>query len=826
MLFAIKSGLTTLCSYKLKSHRDKLLVNHLEEVGTLSQRIVNSTIFVNKATIAEVAYLIGITHDFGKATTYFQDLLNKGSRTQNANHGLLSSLFSYQVIKEYLLQKGEYSEEFKWLPALAWVVVKRHHGNIHNLIGDDKSEAASLRDIGEQAIVKKQIENILAMNREEVLLIFNKLLKGIDVLKCLDEIYCWDNLTKEIRLTLREIRRDAQMENYLTLLFLYSVLVDVDKVNAAGVNLPERVADIKATLVDDYRKETFIKSDETIGTIREQAYQEIIESTSTIELGKDRLLSINLPTGTGKTLSSFSFALKLRKRILADMGFVPRIIYCLPFLSIVDQNSEVLSKVLQKQFQEIPSNVFLKHHHLSDISYTELTDAELHPAEETNKALLLIEAWDSEIIISTFMQFFHSLVTNQNKAARKFHNMANSIIILDEVQAIPSKYWLLINRMLRDFTVKFNSWIILMTATQPLIFQPNEMRELTHDKCQYFNLLDRVDFRVDLDGQSKVIYQTFEQFKERLQDVIKTSKKDIMIVVNTIGLCQQIYEFLKSSIPQICSLGEGIVDDDGICDFNELELVTLSTHVLPRDRLRRIQRIKEDKCRKMIVATQLVEAGVDISAAIVYRDLAPLDCIIQAAGRCNRNGGREKGLFIIAPLKDEAGRPFHRFVYEDELIDATKEVLSELGNKFSERDLGKAVDNYYSLVHQRSSFQESGKLIQYLERLDLSESERFALIENRDGELSIFIERDEETTRIREEIENILVESARFDRKAKLAAMKREINENTINIRYSWKMKKLARLPPLFGEEFRYVPRNQVQEWYKRDTGFLITECE
>jgi len=424
------------------------------------------------------------------------------------------------------------------------------------------------------------------------------------------------------------------------------------------------------------------------------------------------------------------------------------------------------------------------------------------------------------------MQFFHSLVTNQNKAARKFHNMANSIIILDEVQAIPSKYWLLINRMLRDFTVKFNSWIILMTATQPLIFQPNEMRELTHDKCQYFNLLDRVDFRVDLDGQSKVIYQTFEQFKERLQDVIKTSKKDIMIVVNTIGLCQQIYEFLKSSIPQICSLGEGIVDDDGICDFNELELVTLSTHVLPRDRLRRIQRIKEDKCRKMIVATQLVEAGVDISAAIVYRDLAPLDCIIQAAGRCNRNGGREKGLFIIAPLKDEAGRPFHRFVYEDELIDATKEVLSELGNKFSERDLGKAVDNYYSLVHQRSSFQESGKLIQYLERLDLSESERFALIEIRDGELSIFIERDEETTRIREEIENILVESARFDRKAKLAAMKREINENTINIRYSWKMKKLARLPPLFGEEFRYVPRNQVQEWYKRDTGFLITECE
>jgi CRISPR-associated endonuclease/helicase Cas3 len=826
VLFAIKSDLTTLCSYKLKSHRDKLLVDHLEEVGRLSQRIVDSTTFVNRTTLAEVAYLIGITHDFGKATNYFQELLSMGARTHYANHGLLSSLFSYQVIKEYLSKKGKYSEEFKWLPALAWVAVKRHHGNIHNLIGDDKSEAATLRDIGEQAVVKKQIENILAMNRGEVLLIFNKLLEGIDVLKCLEEIYRWDNLTKEIRLTLGEIRREARMENYLTLLFLYSVLVDVDKVNAAGVNLPLRVTDIKANLVDEYRKETFLKSAETIGAIREQAYQEISESTSTIDIRKDRLLSINLPTGTGKTLSSFSFALKLRERVSTDMGFVPRIIYCLPFLSIIDQNSDVLSKVLQKQFKEIPSNVFLKHHHLSDISYTELNDEELHPTEEANKALLLIEAWDSEIIISTFMQFFHSLVTNQNKAARKFHNMANSIIILDEVQAIPSKYWLLINRMLRDFTVKFNSWIVLMTATQPLIFQPNEMRELTPDKCQYFNLLDRVNFQVDLDEKGKVTYQTFEQFKEPLRDVIKTSKKDIMVIVNTIGLCQQIYEFLKSNIPQDCSLGEGTVDDDGICNFSELELIALSTHVLPRDRLRRIRRIKEDTCRKVIVATQLVEAGVDINTAIVYRDLAPLDCIIQAAGRCNRNGGKEKGLFIIVPLKDEAGRPFHHFVYEDELIDATKRVLSELGNRFSERDLGRAVDNYYSLVHQRSSFQESGILIQCLEKLDLSESERFELIENGDEEISVFIERDEETARIRERIQSILMEDKKFERKAKLAALKREINENTINIRHSWKLKKLATLPTIFGEEFRYVPRNQVQKWYKRDIGFSIPEGE
>ena len=699
--------------------------------------------------------------------------------------------------------------------------MKRHHGNIHNLIDDDKSEAAVLRDIGEQVVVKKQIENISTNNREEVLLIFNKLLEGIDVSICLDEIYRWDSLAREIRLALKEVRQEAQLKNYLTLLFLYSVLVDIDKLDAADVALPTRVKDIQITIVDDYRRDTFSKPPDAMGLIREKAYQEVNESISSLNIVEDHLLSITLPTGAGKTLASFSFALKLREHIAVKMGFTPRIIYCLPFLSIIDQNSEVLNRVLRKQFKEIPSNVLLKHHHLSDISYTTLNDEELQPAKGYNDALLLIEAWDSEIIISTFVQFFHSIITNQNKAAKKFHNMANSIIVLDEVQAIPSKYWLLINQVLREFTTKFNSWIIFMTATQPLIFRPNELRELTHNKSQYFNTLDRVNFQVDLDEQRKVVYQTIEQFREQLREAIKSSKKDIMIIVNTIALCQQIYEFLKETVPQICCSEKGIIDEDGICKFSDLELITLSTYILPIDRLQRIRRIKEDQHRKVIITTQLVEAGVDISTAIVYRDLAPLDCIIQAAGRCNRNGTKEKGLFIVAPLKNETGKPFHSSVYDEVLIDATKQVLSEMGTKFSERQLDKAIDKYYQFVLQRSSSHESRTLIDHLEKMNLKETENFELIENDVKIISVFIEKPE-NTKLRERIQSIINDKT-FDKKAEITALKKSINENTINVKNASKLE-LTSLPHLFGETFRYVPLNQVQNWYKRDTGFVISK--
>ena len=144
---------------------------------------------------------------------------------------------------------------------------------------------------------------------------------------------------------------------------------------------------------------------------------------------------------------------------------------------------------------------------------------------------------------------------------------------------------------------------------------------------------------------------------------------------------------------------ENCVDDDGICNVNGVNLINLSTHILPASRLRRINRIKQGTERKIIVTTQLVEAGVDISVDTVYRDMAPLDCIIQTAGRCNRNNDVKKGRVKVVLLRSGKGRLFNSFIYDPILMSVTREVLGEFENRVSEKDfVTKATIEYYEKI--------------------------------------------------------------------------------------------------------------------------------
>jgi CRISPR-associated endonuclease/helicase Cas3 len=707
---------------------------------------------------------------------------------------------------------------------MAWIAVKRHHGDIRNLTGEDNAEASALNDLGERALTVKQAENILRFNQEEAQRILNETVENMNLSDLMKEIISWDNLSREIRIEARRIRRDRNPDNYLMTLFLYSVLLDADKIDASNLEPPTRIIGIEENLVDRFRQTTFSIKNDAMSAIRDKAYKETIESLSHIDTSKDRLLSINLPTGIGKTLAVFSFSLKLREKVAKEFGFIPRIIYCLPFLGIIDQNSEVIAKVLQNQFAEIPSNVLLKHHHLSDIKYVEMRNEELYQVEDISKALLLMEAWDSEIVITTFVQFFHSLITNRNRAARKLHNMVNSIIILDEVQAIPSKYWPLIGQLLELLVAKFNCWVVLMTATQPLIFEAGQLKELIPVNESYFKALDRVEYQLDLDEEGRFFSRSLDEFKEIIVKEVKTSYKDIMVVVNTIDSSQKLYEFLKDQLLDEVSDKNQYVDEDGVCNINGTELVNLSTHVLPIARLRRINRIKEDNKRKVIITTQLVEAGVDISADLVYRDLAPLDCIVQTAGRCNRNNEREKGILRIVQLKDDQGRALHRFVYDQSLVDATLQVLGELGIRFSEKDLTPAIKKYYNLARERSRRQESENIADYIRRLDFSEIARFELIEEEGDIVSVFLETGEEAIRTRKRITNLLQVKEGLRRWFELMTLKKSINENTIALRYSNKWESIMNLPTLFGRDFRYVPREQLKRWYRQDIGLTVTE--
>jgi CRISPR-associated endonuclease/helicase Cas3 len=810
----------TSSSYKLFSHPDKLLIEHLQSVGNMAKEMVNSKEIDNRDVLSEVAYLIGISHDFGKATIYFQKLLNEGERTKYARHSFLSALFGYFLVRYYLKRKNQL-EQFWYLPGIAWLVIEKHHTNMRNLWNE---EASRLRDSSEIEMAMKQLKNINRNYPEEIRRIY-KLLVDINIEGFLEKESLRDlisDLLKDIRKITRGSFQKGILAYYFFILFFYSVLLDADKLNASGrLKAPERL-NIPYDIVDDYKAGKFKGKLEGINLIREEAYKEIISELDSLDIEKNRILSINLPTGTGKTLTGLSFAIKLRNRIHTKLGFSPRIIYALPFLSIIDQNAAQIEDILRLRSKVIPSNLFLKHHHLADIEYKEESESEVS-YEDFNKSLLLTEGWHSEIVITTFIQLFHSLVTNRNRAARKFHNMTNSIILLDEVQAIPSKFWDLVERTLEYLAYRFNTWIILMTATQPLIFPHEKIREIVINKPKYFNALDRVNYSFILEKKEFSIFK-----KEFLQRIFDDDKKSYMVVLNTIGSCKELYEYLKKELCKkfeydCCS--DRVLDADGVCIFPSLRLLNLSTHVLPEYRLKRIEKIRSRDLttRAVIISTQLIEAGVDINVDVVYRDLAPLDCIVQAGGRCNRNDTFEKGEVNIINLTDDSRskRQFWSYIYDPMLVGATIETIKGYPRIISERKfVTEAVTTYYRLITKRMAQTISRQVIESVEKLNFSDIFLFKLIEEKLKMVSVFVEINENAERTRRKIEKIIATKRSFEKHLEMRKLRNEINSYTL---HTYQKEELEYLEHLKGfDDYFCIEKEGLGKWYKKDTGLHL----
>ena len=809
-------------SFRLHSHPDKLLKDHLWNVGTTSKEIADSKQIENGDTFSEIAYLIGISHDFGKATTYFQKWLNRDEKTQYARHSYLSALFGYFLVKHYLMKENKLNQLW-YLPGIAWLAIVKHHSNIRNLWDE---EAGQLESFSEIEIAKSQLEDISNNNIEEM----KEFYSFLDYISIQDFLEQKDNLEDYIHIVQKDIKKITRKSfrnelpvYYFYILFFYSILLDADKLDASGrLRLPERL-EIESDIIENYKKRKFKEKQEGINLLREKAYREIISSLDNLKIEENRILSINLPTGMGKTLTGLSFAIKMRNKIHREIGFSPKIIYALPFLSIIDQNASQIEEFLTMENNNtIPSNLFLKHHHLADVEYKEESEGEL-AYEEFNRSLLLTEGWHSEIVITTFVQLFHSLITNRNRAARKFHNMTNSIILLDEVQAIPPKFWYLVRIALEYLAYYFNSWIILMTATQPLIFLPNAIKEIVPDKIQYFQILDRVNYSFDMEKRE------FDSFKEEfLHRILDDTKRSYMVILNTIGSCKELYEYLKEELCReygFTCRSENILDENGICVFPSFLLLNLSTHVLPRYRLKRIKRIKsrDSTDRVVIITTQLVEAGVDIDVDVVYRDLAPLDCIVQAGGRCNRNNSHEKGEVNVINLIDnsKSSRPFWSFIYDSLLIDATEKSVKKFSRSVCESEfVTGAMKEYYGYVLNWISGNISRNIIESIKKLNFSEISEFRLIEDTRRKISILIEIDDRAERTRKRMEEIVAGEKGFRRKMEIRKIRNEINSCTI---CTYPREKIDYLKNINGfEDYFYVKRKELDSWYKKDTGLYL----
>ena len=798
-------------SFKLEARPGQPLVDHLTNTASLCSKIkdLRLTFRTGNETeiLGDIAYLIGFTHDLGKATEYFQEYVKEKDEIrkislknrEETHHSLLSSFFTYYSVFDYVVNEGLSNHQLlSHLPILSFLVVKKHHGNPVNM----KNEILSLRNT-DSAVIKRQLQSI---DPDEFTRILKKCLYvKIDFTQFRDELEILINssILKDGKKNWKSYCKKADLDTYLLFQLLYSTLLSADKSDAIGIKEQYARPALPDDLVDQYKTIKFgeLNSKKQIDSIRNDIYDEVSSSLNTLNTS-NKIFSINVPTGTGKTLTGLSFALKLRQKIFNEEGFTPRVIYCLPFLSIIEQNFNVFEDIFNTVTGQEPDNsLLLKHHHLAEITYRFSVDEEL----SLDESQFLIEGWESEIVVTTFMQLFHTMISNKNRMIRKFNAMVNSIILLDEIQTVPYKYWLLIRKLFLRFADIFNTRFILMTATQPLIFEKNEILELVppDKQKQYIQKLDRIV--VKNRSHDHVDVDTFKDIIK--EDIAKHVDENILVVLNTINCSIDVFNDLKNYIEER--------------DLSDIEFYYLSTNIIPKHRLQRIDDIRKSSNRKIIVSTQLIEAGVDIDVDRVYRDFAPLDSLNQVAGRCNRSFSEEKkGTIMLYSLSN--GRAFYRYIYGrgDISISKTRDVLNGKG-ELSEKQFLELGFDYFRKLKSDQSIDDAEYILDQLRKLNFEsvcedKENRFMLIDASYPTRDLFIEIDGSATVVWEKYSNARQEKNPFKKKSEISKLKSDFYNYIISVPTNY-------MPgmPVKDTEIVFINRDQLESVYNEDTGFI-----
>lgn len=389
------------------------------------------------------------------------------------------------------------------------------------------------------------------------------------------------------------------------------------------------------------------------------------------------IFSLTVPTGGGKTLSSLSFA--LRHALAHEKR---RVIYVVPFTSIIEQNAEVIRKIIA---------------HLQTDRFTPLIEhhSSLSPDKDTAQSRLASENWDAPLIITTSVQFYESLFAAKTSRCRKLHHIANSVVILDEAQSLPVDFLKPCLRILQELAEFYHTTTVLCTATQPAVhFDVEEFpiglkncREIIADTRSLFTALKRVDMKFIGD-------LTDADLAKQLAD-----QPQVLCIVNRRKHAQQLFQLLGP--------GEG--------NFH------LSALMCPEHRSRILVEVRERLHRGLptrVISTQLIEAGVDVDFPVVYRALAGLDSTAQAAGRCNRNGKIPTlgNTYIFRPEDQKAETYFRetaQVAYR--LLDLHPDLLSE-----------EAIHDYFDHYYYQQRKRWDSK--------DILSSDNFVPIDGRDKE--------------------------------------------------------------------------------------------
>ncbi len=646
------------------------LTEHLDEVSKKTGE------FASKIGLKEQGELIGLLHDIGKASQEFQDYIKSAvglidqdeddyvnaeelkGKTDHSSSGA-------QLIYQHL---GVKSTENLFIAQVLSLCIASHHSRpgLIDCISPGGIDTYSKRmaKIDE----KTHTNEVFGKLSDNAKAIITSRLTSEELLK--NTLSQFMGLKSQI-----DSKETLSFKCGLLLRFLFSCLIDADRLNTADFEEPALKKLRHYGNYEDWnlligRLNKKLEDFDSLGinSIRQEISQACYDFADKLDR-PNGLYQLTIPTGGGKTFASLRFAL-----YHADKHKMDRIIYVLPFTTIIDQNADEIRKILEEKDKKgkYLNRIVLEHH------------SNLMPDEETTKQKVLSENWDAPVVLTTNVQVLEALFGSGTRSVRRMHQLANAVIIFDEVQTLPVKCVQLFNMAVSFLVNNCGSTVVLCTATQPLLdkIEPKSRalsitteQQMIPDTRQLFNDLKRVEVK----DETKVGGWTNDEIKELAGRKVVDSGS-VLIVVNTKTSAREIYLQCKQ--------------------IRNVETYHLSTNMCPAHRMVVLDQVKaclHNNKPVICISTQLIEAGVDISFGSVIRSLAGLDSIAQAAGRCNRHRERLSPgeVLIINPAEENINRIEDIRIGKEKterLLGEFKENAARLGNNIISPE---AIEQYY-----------------------------------------------------------------------------------------------------------------------------------
>lgn len=547
--------------------------------------------FLKDIGLGHIGKLVGLLHDAGKLTNSFDDYINGKS---GAARGSIDHSYAGAKYLTELCDDNDIKQKTA-LISMAHTIVS-HHG-LHDWVDENCNDYFGER-ISKDENYKEVLSNISEITDGENMSIL------LD--DAVDEWFAAANTIKT--------KDKIEFSFYLGLLerLIQSALIDADRTDTADF------MSMKVTKANFDRSDLWSEMDKRMDdklksfggcndkiTRQRRSISDRCAAFAEHRVGACRLI---VPTGGGKTLSSLRFAIKQCRKF-----GLKRIFYIAPFMSILEQNSDIIGELAENEN-------FLEHH-------TNIV-ADIDDENEYDAYKLSAERWDKPVIATTMVQFLNSLFSGKTSSIRRMHRLCRSVIIIDEVQSVPLRCTDLFSLAINFLTKICGSTVVLCSATQPT-FEQNKYKLLLDDKPDMIQDYEK-DFDVFRRTQIIPAIQKYGYDPEMAADFCCEKFKengDLLVVVNTKSQAIKMFELMKEKVG------------------GKAYLIHLSTNMCPAHRKKRIGTLRRFLKRKIpviCITTQLIEAGVDISFSCVVRALAGLDNAAQAAGRCNRNGEKNR----------------------------------------------------------------------------------------------------------------------------------------------------------------------------------------